>query len=248
MLPPRHQVVAAQLREEILAGKRKPGEALPSEAQLCQQWSVSRGPVRQALAKLRAEGLITGSQGKPAVVRQPDTTQTLASFTPFSQWARQSGRSAGSKTLEVSRRRASPEIAAALELSDQSFVVEVVRVRYLDGQATMLERSRFNNDVGKHLFDFDPDSGSITDFLTARGTEFAAMKHVLDAVAADAVDADALAIPGGSPLLRERRTSYDASGSPFEYSDDRYRPDVVTFSIMNSMTDDPRVFNAPPTI
>ena len=62
------------------------------------------------------------------------------------------------------------------------------------------------------------------------------MRHELDAVAADATDAGALEISEGAPLLRERRTSFDAEGRPFECSDDRYRPDQVTFSIMNTMT------------
>ena len=45
------------------------------------------------------------------------------------------------------------------------------------------------------------------------------------------VDADNLGIDLGSPLLRERRTSRNESGVAFEYADDRYRPDIVAFSI-----------------
>ena len=66
------------------------------------------------------------------------------------------------------------------------------------------------------------------------------MEHVLDAVAAGETDAGHLGIEAGSPLLRERRTSRDEHGAAFEYADDRYRPDIVAFSIVNARTIDQR--------
>lgn len=246
MTEARHEFVARQLRSLIISGEIGVGQSLPSESVLCAQYEVSRGPVRQALASLSAEGLVQLSQGRPAVVRAGDATQTLDTFTPFSQWARRTGREPGSKTLAVSRRRASPSAAGALGVDADDFVVEAVRVRYLDGEPTMIERSVFVDGVGSLLFDFDTDSGSITDYLTDRGVRFESMSHVLDAVSADSVDADSLGIAVGSPLLRERRTSRDENGTAFEYADDRYRPDQVVFSIVNSRTVDPRMI-APDT-
>ena len=38
----------------------------------------------------------------------------------------------------------------------------------------------------------------------------------------------------GAPLLRERRRTTDAWGTPVEWSDDRYRSDLVTFTIENA--------------
>ncbi|MDV7314021.1 GntR family transcriptional regulator, partial [Mycolicibacterium fortuitum] len=116
------------------------------------------------------------------------------------------------------------------------FVVEVLRVRLLDGEPAMIERSTFIDSVGSLLFDFDTDSGSMTDYLASRGVYFDSMEHVLDAVAAGPDDAANLGIEPGSPLLRERRVSRDQHGVVFECADDRYRPDVVTFSIVNART------------
>ncbi|KAF0962588.1 GntR family transcriptional regulator [Rhodococcus sp. T7] len=236
----RHEFVAVQLRQRIMQRRYAVGESLPSESMLCAEFEVSRGPVRQALATLKNEGLIQLSQGKPAVVRSHDITQTLDTFTPFTQWARRTGRTAGSRTLEIARRRVSEPAAAALGAAPDDFVVEVLRVRLLDGEPTMLERSTFTGRVGSLLFEIDIDSGSITDYLTSRGVRFESMEHVLDAVAADEVEAEHLGIAPGSPLLRERRTSRDQHGDIFEYADDRYRPDLVAFSIVNARTVDPR--------
>ncbi|MFC9553826.1 GntR family transcriptional regulator [Rhodococcus sp. NPDC056960] len=240
MVPSRHEYVAGELRAQILRREFAVGDSLPSESALGVRFGVSRGPVRQALGTLKNEGLIELSRGKPAIVRSGDVMQTLDTFTPFSQWARRTGRAAGSRTVEVSRRRATGAAAAALNLTGDDFVVEVLRVRLLDGEPTMVERSNFTDAAGSLLFEFDTDSGSITDFLASRGVRFESMRHVLDAVAADRGDAENLGIDEGAPLLRERRTSFDEHGVPFEYADDRYRPDLVAFSIVNARTIDPR--------
>jgi GntR family transcriptional regulator len=236
----RHEQVAAELRQRIRRRDYAIGEPLPTEAALCAEFEVSRGPVRQALATLKNEGLIRLSQGKPAVVRTHDATQTLDTFTPFTQWAERNGRRAGSRTLEVARRRASESARVALGLTDDDFVVEVLRVRLLDGEPAMIERSTFIDAVGSLLFEFDTDSGSMTDYLASRGVFFHSMEHVLDAVAAAEIDAESLGIDLGSPLLRERRTTRDRDGVVFEFADDRYRPDVVAFSIVNARTIDAR--------
>lgn len=240
MSEPRYAVVARELRLQILRREYEIGDALPSESALCAQFGVSRGPVRQALAMLKNEGLVVVSRGKPAEVRSFDVTQTLDTFTPFTQWARLTGRTAGSRTAEIARRRVSEPARTALGLDDGDFVIEILRLRLLDGEPTMLERTTYTEAVGSLLFDFDTDSGSITDFLTSRGVRFESMRHVMDAVAADRVDADNLDIAGGSPLLRERRTSWNDRGEAFEFADDRYRPDRVAFSIVNARTIDPR--------
>jgi GntR family transcriptional regulator len=238
---PRHTHVAGELRQRIIRRDYLIGESLPTESALCTEFGVSRGPVRQALATLKNEGLIRLSQGKPAVVRSHDATQTLDTFTPFTQWAQRNGRNPGSRTVEVARRRASEPAQVALDLTAADFVVEVLRVRLLDGEPAMIERSTFIDSVGSLLFDFDTDSGSMTDYLAGRGVYFDSMEHVLDAVAATEVDAENLGINAGSPLLRERRTSRDQHGRVFEFADDRYRPELVAFSIVNAKTIDPRM-------
>ncbi len=76
-----------------------------------------------------------------------------------------------------------------LGLTADDFVVEVLRVRLLDGEPAMIERSTFIEPVGSLLFEFDTDSGSMTDYLASRGVYFDSMEHVLDAVAAGPDDA-----------------------------------------------------------
>jgi GntR family transcriptional regulator len=98
----------------------------------------------------------------------------------------------------------------------------------------MVERTSFVEPVGRLLFDFDPDSGSLYQYLTEQRVDLAVARHVFDAVGADAVDADLLGVAAGAPLLRERRRTTSRDGEPLEWSDDRYRPDLVSFTIENA--------------
>ncbi|RRQ85244.1 GntR family transcriptional regulator [Streptomyces griseofuscus] len=64
-----YQQVAAAIREAILSGEFTPDSLLPSEAQLIARYGVSRPTVRNAIAALRAEGLIDVRHGKGSFVR-----------------------------------------------------------------------------------------------------------------------------------------------------------------------------------
>ena len=55
--------IAEQLRGQILTGQLKQGDQLPTEAELCDDFQVSRSTVREALRMLSAERFVTTSRG-----------------------------------------------------------------------------------------------------------------------------------------------------------------------------------------
>lgn len=69
------QRIIEDIRAGISSGQLKPGDKLPTQAQLAAQYGCSETPVKQALAILEALGLVEGHQGKGTFVtggRQPD--------------------------------------------------------------------------------------------------------------------------------------------------------------------------------
>jgi len=60
--------LAALVRDDILSGRLGPGDQLPTEKELIETMNVSRTVVREAVAQLRAEGLVTTRQGLGAFV------------------------------------------------------------------------------------------------------------------------------------------------------------------------------------
>lgn len=235
---PLHERIAADLRRVINSGELPVGAALPSESQLCERWNASRGPVRQALATLRAEGMVGGGRGKPPTVRRKAVSQPFSTFLSFSRWVSDMGRTPGQRTVEIARRRADAVSADALEIDEGVPVVQLLRVRLIDDQPTMLERTTYIERVGRLLFDFDCDTGSTYDYLESRGVDLNGALHTIDAVAADGTDHELLGVAKGAPLLREIRRTVGRDNVPVEFADDRYRPDVVTFTIENSQDND----------
>jgi GntR family transcriptional regulator len=231
---PLHVVVADAIRERISSGELKIGAPLPSESELCAQFGASRGPVRQALAQLRHEGLIETSQGRvPTVLGRP-IAHSIDDFFSFSAWVQATGRTPGQHTIELAWRVPPAAVAAKLQLAASDRAVVVVRRRSIDGEAAMLERSWYISEVGREIFDFDPDEGSIFGTLIERGVPLDVGTHTIDAVAADALDAEQLDVPLGSPLLRVERITASNAGRVLEYADDRYRTDRAKLAMRNS--------------
>ncbi len=52
-----------QIFEQIVSGRLNVGDKLPSEHEICEKFGVSRPVVREALLRLRADGLVTAHQG-----------------------------------------------------------------------------------------------------------------------------------------------------------------------------------------
>ncbi|MFS8302013.1 FadR/GntR family transcriptional regulator [Bacillus altitudinis] len=58
-----------QILSEIQLGSFQIGDKLPSERELCEQFGVSRAPVRQALSALEMNGIIYSRQGEGVFVK-----------------------------------------------------------------------------------------------------------------------------------------------------------------------------------
>ncbi|QAY72904.1 GntR family transcriptional regulator [Agromyces protaetiae] len=227
------QRVRAVLRDRIERGEWPAGMALPSEAALCREFGTSRGPVRRALSGLRADGYVVGGRGRPPVVGRVVPSQSLAEFRSFTEWARAEGKTPGTRTLVLERRAAASSVAGLLELDEGAVVVDLVRVRLLDDVPIMIERASFVPDVGRYLFGIDTDTCSVSAELARHGVPLVSARHTIDAVSANRLDAEALGIAAGAPLLRERRLSKDASGRPLEHAEARYRSEFAAFRVDN---------------
>lgn len=87
--PPRNLTseLTARLAEEIVSGKLAPSSRLPTEQEMIATFGVSRTVVREAIAALRAEGLVVSRQGAGIFVTadmtrrpfrlDPDSLKTL---------------------------------------------------------------------------------------------------------------------------------------------------------------------------
>ncbi|WP_418957731.1 GntR family transcriptional regulator [Streptomyces tritici] len=232
----RHEQIAAELRRAIRREEYPVGSRLPAETELAAQYGVSRGTVRQAVAALTAEGLIGSRQGARRVVLADHRSQSFGELRSFAQWAEAMGRTATGHVVSQEYRPATAEDAARLHLDQGVPLLNVLRVRGLDGEPVLIERTVYADWISPTVAALPPDCASVTQRLNEEtGLVFAHGEHVIDAVAAGARDADLLALRRTSPLLRVRRVTTTHDGRPVEWSDDRYRPDAVSFTVHNSI-------------
>ena len=230
-----YRKVAEDIKAAIAAGAYPPGALLPSEAELAERYSVSRGTVRQAFAALRADGVIATRRGARRVVIGGPRVQSFGELLSFSRWARAIGEVPTGRVVSLERRPATDSEAARLGLPEGGLVYFLVRVRLLSGRPVMLERAAYPEKVGVLVAGFDLGVDSIAERLEELGVVFTDAEHVIDALPASAEDARWLEVRAGVPLLRERRFTTDRSGLPVEWSDDRYLGTETAFSVRNSV-------------
>lgn len=231
----RYRQVAAELRRAIAEDAYGSGGRLPSEKALTEHFNVSRGTVRQALAVLRNDGVITSRRGTRRVVLDNPPLQDFAELTNFARWARSIGEHPGGSVIHQEQRTATPEEQLQLRLAPDSTVLWVLRLRTLSGRPVMVERTTYTTSVGELVMQMPADADSVTDLLAQHGLLLADADHTIDLVLAGPQDAELLGCAAGDPLLRERRRTTDPAGVPIEWSEDRYLPGTVAFSVHNSL-------------
>jgi GntR family transcriptional repressor for pyruvate dehydrogenase complex len=81
-VPKAAEVIAGDLRNEIIVGGLAPGDSLPSEPELMTRYQFSRASVREALRLLESDGLIYIKRGPRGGVRvnHPDDSHVSRSF------------------------------------------------------------------------------------------------------------------------------------------------------------------------
>jgi GntR family transcriptional regulator len=118
-------------------------------------------------------------------------------------------------------------VAAELGLSTADPVVELERLRSLDGAPNHVAHSYLPADVYPTAADADFSEGSLYEFLRREySADLAHARIVVDVGTADHREADLLRVVAGSPLLVVRTTVRDSSEHPLVHSFSRLRPDV----------------------
>ena len=230
-----YRKVADDLRASIVAGEYPAGTRLPSESDLAERYSVSRGTIRQAFAALRADGVIASRRGARRIVLGGPQLQSFGELASFSRWAHAVGEVPSGRVIALDRREAKPSEAGQLGLAAGAPVYHLTRVRLLSGRPVMIERTAFPDRVGALVAGINLEAESIYERLGQLGVIFADAEHVIDSVAATADDARLLETRPRIPLLRERRRTIDPAGTPIEWSEDRYLGSEVAFTVHNSV-------------
>ncbi|MDQ3777790.1 MAG: GntR family transcriptional regulator [Actinomycetota bacterium] len=214
---PRYHEIEQSLRERAAA--LDPHSPLPSEAQLCDEFGVSRMTARAAVQRLVQDGLVYRVPGRGTFVAASRANRTAGHILSFSDEMRRKGRTPTSRVIERRQRRATDEEQRRLGAAD---VVVLRRVRLADGKPLALERAVFPADRVAQTLDANLERESLFETLVGAGLVPTRGSAALAAEAATAEDARLLRVRRGAPLLVERRLIHDQDGEPLEWTESRY--------------------------
>jgi GntR family transcriptional regulator len=220
---PRYYEIEQALRARVAA--LRPGDVLPSDAELCEEFGVSRMTARNAMQLLAQEGIVQRIPGRGTFVAEQPIHRQAGSLISFSDEMRRKGRRPSSKVLRRRMRAGELEETAQLALEEGSDVLELVRLRLADDEPIAIEASAFAPALAGVLMEADLETGSLFDALVSAGRVPTAGRASLGASAAKAADAKHLGIHKGGPLLVERRLIFDQAGRPLELTESRYAAD-----------------------
>lgn len=128
------------IKRNITGGILKPGDLLPSEAEICEIYRVSRSTVRQAFSALEAEGLIFRRRGKGTYISNQKLKRRLDNLYSFSNDMIQQGLTPRSKMLNFEKLSPSIDLVKGLSLAgDFEKVYKIVRIRIADEEPLLLE-------------------------------------------------------------------------------------------------------------
>ncbi|TQR82346.1 GntR family transcriptional regulator [Mycobacterium hodleri] len=215
--------------DEILDGLVE-GDAFPPERELAARFGVARETVRQALHELLVEGRIE-RRGRGTVVSKPKLVQPL-SLKSYTEGALKMGRKPGRLLVTWEDVEATPDLTAALDVTDGAAVMHLERVLLADGQrigleSTFLPKHRF----GAFTETFDPTT-SLYAAVRATGVEFGSAVERVETVLASPREAGLLESTTAMPMLRLHRRSVDTDGRPIEVVRSLYRGDRVAFEAL----------------
>lgn len=226
---PLYYRIKSRLQEAIENGQLAPGDRVPSERELTEQYGVSRMTARQAVTELKAQGYIVRVQGKGTFVAAPKLDQPLVGLTSFSEDMRRRGLEPGAQVLRAEEVPSGSRVSQVLGRSEGTLVFRLERLRLADGQPMALEISCIPSDLCPGLLT-KPLDRSLYDMLRDHyGVKLVKATQRLEAVAANRHEAHLLRVREGTPLLMLERVSRDAENVPVEYVRSLYRGDRYRF-------------------
>ena len=214
------------LRREITRGVWKPGERMPSEAELIAAYGVSRITVRQAFELLVNDGLVYRRRGSGTYVSVPLIEHGLNRIISFSEDMQRRGLHPSTQVIAARLEPASEEIAARLDIEPGVELAVLERLRLADGEPMSVEKSHLIYHQCPGLLDTDFSTTLLHEALRDRyGIRLTRANQAVRAVAADKMLAGRLHVHAGAPLFYIERVSFRQAGIPIEFLQIYHRGD-----------------------
>jgi GntR family transcriptional regulator len=222
-----YQQLYEAVRGDVLSSRLKPGDLLPSEAEMAERFAVSSVTVRQALDMLHKEGLIYRQRGRGTFVAHPRLDQNLMRIVSFTQDMPTRGFSPSSRVLGSSVIPAPPEMADRLLIEPGEELARLERLRLADDEPMGIEQSHLIHRFCLGILErHNYAVHSLREALERDyGIRTARAKQTIRAISAPARVARWLEVQPNAAVLFIERVTYSQDDVPIEFLSIYYRGD-----------------------
>lgn len=212
------------LEERIIA----PHGLLPTEQELQEHFQLSRTPIRQALNKLAAEGLIDRRRSQGTIALPQPFEESLDSLSTFTEEVQRKGQRPGSRLLDFVDRPADAEERHLLGLAEGERVFVVQRLRMINDDPVGILSSHVPVRMAPNLHPTDftesgPQQSLYHVFEKLHGLRPVRASETFRAVTLSADQGALLHLPPGTAVLMRSRVTFEITGRAFAYEQGLYR-------------------------
>jgi len=221
---PMYEQLRQGLHKAIVSGLLPAGTRLPTEAELCEQYGVSRPVARQAYAALIEAGLVERMRGRGTFVRKPDFWgRFLNRQLSFVEEMKVMGMIPRTELLRSEWLSYTPELFGKLGLGKEDRIYHLVRMRYANEQPFVL----VENYIPESLFPgidserYDFGAQSLFHVMeTDYNEKVIRSRRSISARSANAEFAKLFRLHRGAPVVYIENVTYDQYDRPIDYSEE----------------------------
>ncbi len=225
--------IKEHLKTQIEGGILQPGALLPSEAELCSHYGISRTVVRQALQELEYDGLIYRRRGKGSFVAERKVHERLVQrLTGFYQDMVDQGHQVDNRILRQNLASAGADVGRYLEIDPAEQVIICERLRLVDGKSVNFSVSHVPHARCSALLEADLSHQSLYAFIERTCRQpITRGRRTIEAILPTPQLAQLLDIDTDLPVFKITSTCYLADGTPIEHSRGYDRSDRSLFEV-----------------
>lgn len=228
---PKYYQIYKKLLKQIRSGKFEEFDRFYSDTELVEKFDVSRGTIREAVKMLIQQGYIVREQGKGTFVTSPTIEQDSDQLIGFTELMQKNDIQPSAKVVAKDIVEPPANLVSLMHLGEGDKLAHIIRVRFGDDQPFIIERSYFVYDFFEPIYEMDLQANSIFGLLYQHtDTRLGEARQRITAISGSKEDAELLDVEAGTPLLLMKRLIKTKEGACFQYSEDVYRTDRITFA------------------
>ncbi|MCI5773646.1 MAG: GntR family transcriptional regulator [Erysipelotrichaceae bacterium] len=220
------------IKNSIKNNEYKPGDKVPTEEEICNNYQISRTVVKQAMTELVNEGYLVRYKSKGTYVNKNQVTGFFKEIVSFNEEMRRSGYIPRTKVLNIELISCPEHIAEKMKISSKNFLVHIERLRYRNDEEVYYVDAYYISEFFPELENMELEDASLYDVLEEKYNIIVCrtLKSFYPKLCTKKL-AQILGIKAGSPIQYVESIEYDQYDRLVSYDESFYIGDRNTFMV-----------------